>query len=105
MGENRSDSERLADHIEYLVDMVGPRHVGIGLDFAFPVDVAGIDDVISRNPDFWPRSEYSGEKHTYSAPSQLLELTGILLTRGYSERTVRDILGGNFMRLADEIWS
>lgn len=57
LGENRTDSERLADHVEYLIDLAGPRHVGIGLDYAFPVEIEGIDTVIADNPQFWPKNE------------------------------------------------
>lgn len=105
LGEDRIDSNRLADHIDYLVDLVGPRHVGIGLDYAFPVEVEGIDRIIADNPQFWPAEEYSGGITTaYSNPGQMLELAEILLKRGHAEQTVRDVMGGNFMRLAGEIW-
>jgi membrane dipeptidase len=35
---------------------------------------------------------------------QLPELTAGLLDRGYSERDVRGILGGNFLRVASQVW-
>ncbi|TIN63355.1 MAG: hypothetical protein E5Y30_32850, partial [Mesorhizobium sp.] len=82
----------------------GPNHVGIGLDYAFPVDVKGIDRIISDNPQFWPKSEYPEGATTYAAPGQMRELTDVLLRRGQSEKTVRNVLGGNFVRLAAEIW-
>ena len=104
LGENRTDSERLADHVEYLRDLAGPRHVGIGLDYAFPVEIEGIDTVIADNPQFWPKNEYPAGATTYAAPAQMRELVEVLLRRGQPERTVRDVMGGNFMRLAREIW-
>ena len=104
LGENRTDSERLADHVEYLIDLAGPRHVGIGLDYAFPVEIEGIDTVIADNPQFWPKNEYPAGATTYAAPAQMRELIEVLLRRGQPERTVRDVMGGNFMRLAREIW-
>lgn len=104
LGENRTDSERLADHVEYLVDLVGPRHVGLGLDYAFPVDAGDIDATIARNPQFWPASEYPAGETSYSRPSQVGELAEVLLRRGLPERAVRDVMGGNFLRLAREIW-
>jgi len=104
LGENRTDSERLADHVEYLIDLAGPRHVGIGLDYAFPVEIEGIDTVIADNPQFWPKNEYPAGATTYAAPAQMRELVEVLLRRGQPERTVHDVMGGNFMRLAREIW-
>lgn len=105
LGEGRTDSERLADHIEYLIDLVGPRHVGIGMDYAFPVKLDGIDNVIADNPQFWPRDEYPEGATTYAAPGQTRELIEVLLRRGQPERAVRDVMGGNFLRLAREIWN
>lgn len=104
LGENRTDSERLADHVEYLIDLAGPRHVGIGLDYAFPVEIEGIDTVIADNPQFWPKNEYPAGATTYAAPAQMRELVEVLMRRGQPERTVRDVMGGNFLRLAREIW-
>lgn len=105
IGENRTDSERLADHVEYIADLVGPRHVGIGLDYAFPVEMDGIDDIIAENPQFWPVEEYPSGKTSYSNPAQMRELAEVLLRRGMAEHAVRGVLGGNFMRLAGEIWA
>ena len=104
LGDGRTDSERLADHIDYLVDLAGPRHVGIGLDYAFPVDMGGLDTLFADNRQFWPQSEYPDGATTYSRPSQMRELVEVLLHRGHSDRIVRDVMGGNFMRLAREIW-
>ncbi|MFE0018032.1 dipeptidase [Mesorhizobium sp. NPDC059054] len=104
LGEGRTDSERLADHIEYLIDLAGPPHVGIGLDYAFPVEVEGIEDIIASNPHFWPKSEYPEGETTYSSPGQMAELVEVLLRRGQPEQTVRGVMGGNFMRLAREVW-
>ncbi|MEQ1955417.1 membrane dipeptidase [Mesorhizobium sp. CN2-181] len=104
LGDNRIDSERMADHVAYLIDVAGPRHVGIGLDYAFPVEIDGIDTLIADNPQFWPRDEYPEGKTNYVEPRQLLELAEVLLRRGQAERTVRDVMGGNFMRLAGETW-
>jgi membrane dipeptidase len=104
LGDGRIDSERVADHVEYLVDVAGPRHVGIGLDYSFPVNLDGLDTVIADNPEFWPEDEYPEGKTLYVEPSQLVELAEILLRRGQSERTVRDVIGGNFIRLAREVW-
>jgi membrane dipeptidase len=104
LGEGRTDSERLADHVEYLIDVAGPRHVGIGLDYAFPVKVDGVADAIAENPHFWPKNEYPEGATTYAAPAQIGELIEVLLRRGQAERTVRDVMGGNFMRLARELW-
>jgi len=70
--------ERVLDHIEYMVDLVGPEHVGIGSDFdGLSADApTGLEDVTCI-----PR------------------ITNGLLTRGYPEDAVKAILGGNFLRV------
>jgi membrane dipeptidase len=72
---------RIADHIDHIVKLVGIDHVGIGSDFdgvqAVPTDMKSVAD--------------------------LPNLTKELLRRGYSESDVDKILGGNMLRVMDEI--
>ncbi|HAP37013.1 MAG TPA: membrane dipeptidase [Bacteroidetes bacterium] len=67
----------LIDHIDYIAKLVGPDYVGIGSDFdgieSLPQDM---DDVTS-----------------------LPNITRELLKRGYKEKDVKKILGGNVMRV------
>lgn len=105
LGDDNASSETLANHVDYLLEVAGPGHVGIGLDFAFPVHMEGIDQILVANPQFWPKSEGYGAKPTvYAQPAQLAEMTELLLRRGHDDDTVRGVLGGNFLRLAREIW-
>lgn len=74
---NRPRVERVIDHIDYIVKLIGVDHVGIGADFdgaeSFP---QGIDSV-----------------------ADFPKITAALLKRGYSETDIHKILGGNFIRL------
>ena len=105
LGEDDIRTEALADHVEYLLDLVGPDHVGIGLDYFFEAEVdASFQDALAGNEDYWPREQYPGGAIRCAAPSQLRELTALLLARGRSEAEVRAVLGGNFLRVAGEVW-
>jgi membrane dipeptidase len=105
LGTQDVRAETMADHVEYLLDIAGPRHVGIGLDYSFPVSAAGTQARVKANPQFWPpKSGYGDVKIEYLPPTHLLELTEVLLSRGHSDEVVRGVLGGNFLRLASEIW-
>ncbi len=67
----------LIDHFDYVAKLIGVDHVGIGSDFdGIAVTPQNMNDV------------------TY-----LPEITRELLKRGYSEKDVKKILGGNFMRV------
>ena len=72
---------RLVDHIDHIVKLVGVEHVGIGSDFdgiqATLVDLASVAD--------------------------LPNLTRELLARGYSESDIDKILGGNMLRVMEEV--
>ena len=105
LGRGAPLAQRMADHIDHFVSLVGPAHVGLGLDYGFPVEVAGIDDIVNENPEFWPAEEgYLDGPITFLPPADLPEVIAILLGRGYDDGTLRGILGGNFLRVADEVW-
>jgi membrane dipeptidase len=105
LGDPNASSERFADHVDYLLHLAGPEHVGIGLDYMFPVGSEAVGEVVLANSHFWPPGRgYDVEKVTCACPSQLLEVTELLLKRGHSEQTVRGVLGENFLHLAEIIW-
>ncbi len=71
------DIGTVVDHIDYIVKLVGPDHVGLGSDF----------DGVSRLPE--------GLTDCSMTPN----ITRELVKRGYSEVDIKKILGGNFMRV------
>ncbi|WP_374598036.1 dipeptidase [Sphingosinicella sp.] len=102
LGE-RPSAELFADHVEHLIQVAGPKHVGIGLDYGFPVDV-DVSEIVAANPQFWPTSEGYHGRIDFLAPSILRPLADILLRRGHSEKDVRGVLGENFLDLAERLW-
>ena len=73
--------ERVIDHIDYIVKLVGPEYVGLGSDF----------DGTSQVP------------RELADCSRMPFITTKLIERGYSERNIQKILGGNFMRIFKEV--
>ena len=73
----KPDIELLMKHFDHIVKLIGVNHIGLGSDFD------GID----------------------SAPKQLKtvldypEFTKALIARGYSNRVIKKVLGGNFIRV------
>jgi len=107
--DGEATEEIMADHIDHYVNLVGPQHVGIGLDYAWPDEKKAdgdneLRDVISRNRDFWPERQYPNRPVKFLPPDCLPRLTEILLERQYAEDDVRGILGGNFKRVAEQVW-
>ncbi|MDA0218116.1 MAG: membrane dipeptidase [Proteobacteria bacterium] len=106
LGNNDIRTATLADHIDHYVNLVGPSHVGIGLDYAFESEGGdeGLGSVLESAPDYWPKAQYDYPSVDCAHPRQILELTEELLRRQYKEDDVVAILGGNFMRVAEAVW-
>jgi membrane dipeptidase len=72
---------KLVDHIDYVVKLVGPDYVALGSDFdgipAIPLEI----------------KDASG----------LPQITQELLNRGYKDKDIKKILGGNFLRVFGEV--
>ena len=73
----RATLSGVVDHVDHIVGLVGPDHVGLGSDFdGIPSTPVGLEDV-ARMPG----------------------ITEELVRRGYGEEDVKKILGGNHLRL------
>ena len=94
-------SEIMVQHIEYVMDLVGPEHVGIGLDYV--VDKQELIDYIEGHPDVFPPDKMN-DYLAFVEPEQLMEITNLLCKNGYSEQVIAGVLGGNFLRVAKHVW-
>lgn len=95
----------LVHHVDYLIRIAGPGHVGLGLDYAFPVENAGIDEIIAANPEYWPVQEGYGKGGVHFLPPEdLVYLVQGLIERGHTDEVIRAVLGGNFLSLAERVW-
>lgn len=106
LGDNDTSTETLLRHIDYVVELVGPQAVGLGLDYVY--SQAALLSCFHAHPAWAPRSDYDGRTRlsdiAHIPPERLPEITGRLLARGYSQDEVRGILGENWMRVAKRIW-
>ena len=105
LGPQDGTVNRLVDHIDYMVQLVGPEHVGIGLD-SVP---AQITDGAPADPRYWPASQYpaSAGPDPFAQviqPDAIPRITERLLDIGYDDNEALAIMGGNFARLAEQVW-
>jgi membrane dipeptidase len=70
--------QKIVEHIDHVVKLVGPDHVGLGSDFDGASMPLGMDDV-----------------------SKLPRLTEALLAKGYRDEDIEKILGGNLLRVME----
>ena len=71
--------EKIIEHIDHVVKLAGPDHVGLGSDFDGADMPDGMEDC-----------------------SKLPKITEALLRKGYKEEDIRKILGGNLLRVMEQ---
>jgi membrane dipeptidase len=76
----RVDWTAIIEHIDHAVRLVGPDHVGLGSDFDGADMPYGMEDA-----------------------SHLPQITSALLAKGYSPADIQKILGGNTLRLMQDV--
>jgi membrane dipeptidase len=105
VGDNDTTSSSITNHIECYLDLIGPEYVGIGLDYFHSADdVSNFTETVSINTNFWPVSEYPFRQLSCAIPTQINEIAEILLRRNHREMVVRRVIGGNFKRVAAQVW-
>ena len=92
---------KLLDHAVYIADLVGPSHIGLGLDFADEDEDDyihyGYDERIYPKPPWvWP----SG----IASFGDVANVPEALDHRGFSAPEIAGIMGGNFLRVFRERW-
>jgi membrane dipeptidase len=98
-----ASTEAMFRHVDYTVNLVGPQHVGIGLDFV--KNWESWSRGIQALPMVWPANNGEPPPLTkFVQPEQLEELTELMLKKGYGEDATRDILGRNFLRVCKQVW-
>jgi membrane dipeptidase len=79
---SQPDLATYLDEIETVITQIGPWYVGLGTDFfgleAAPVGFAGIHE--------------------------LPNVTRGLVERGHSDEVIRAVLGGNYLRVFEQVW-
>ena len=101
-------------HIDHMVQLVGPDHVTIGMDYFQLIQGVVPDAEVNRiyngmiDKGIWTLEDYGKPPYVYPAgietPKTLQNLTGGLLERGYSKEDIAKIWSGNWMRVIKEVW-
>ena len=110
----RPTLDELLRHADYMADLVGIDHVGIGIDF-FQGQAGVVDDEQAMQAyrarlasAAWKPSAYPPPPYHYPVgledPRGFPNLTRALVDRGYTREEVKKVLGGNFMRVYSQIW-
>lgn len=100
--------EHFLDHIDYVVNLVGEDHVGIGTDWPMTDILPTLKifkEKIAHTMGFkkgdGPSTEVIKGLETYGS---FINITRGLVSRNYSEEAIKKIIGGNWMRVFKEVW-
>jgi membrane dipeptidase len=93
-GRSPATLDELLDHFDHVARVAGVEHVGIGSDVA-------ADAVDPRTGRALARYAVRG----LPPARRVFDLTEGLIRRGYSDPAIELILGGNFQRVLNQIWS
>lgn len=100
--------KQAADMIDYYVQLLGVDHVGIATDDMFSTKL--IVDFATKNADMYNDGGYMIEAFNRGATGGgelariLAAITDDLWARGYSNKDLKKIYGGNKMRVFAELW-
>lgn len=102
LGENDNSTEAMVRHIDYAVQLLGDEHVGLSLDYCF--DSAELDEFVASNPTTFPPAMGYDRGLKMVEPERLPALIDALMAKGYGADSLSRILGGNFLRVARQVW-
>jgi len=101
--EGDASLSTLLDHVDYMAKLVGVEHVGLGLDFT----VSGGMESYRRyryDPETYPPPPWSFPPDIAS-PAMIPAIARGLRSRGYDDEALLGVLGGNFARVFERVWS
>jgi membrane dipeptidase len=101
LADNDISVQAMARHIDHAVELVGPQHVGIGTDYVFDTEDLSLE---LENSQIFPASYRNGRQVDFFPPEQLAPLEAELAGRGYPAADIAAIMGGNFLRVARQVW-
>jgi membrane dipeptidase len=93
--------------IDYLVQLIGIDHVGIGTDFTAGQPAEFFDWIVTGRSKQGPAMQVDFpivNPAGIRSPADFPNITRALLARGYAEPDVRKIMGENFLRLFQAVW-
>lgn len=106
--------DNLLDHIDYIRDLIGIDHISLGLDYytgqsPYQETEKAIKDYNTYiEKGIWNARNYPKPPHKYpknlETPDKMANLTYALFDRGYTEKDICKILGGNLVRVFSESW-
>lgn len=99
-------AQQMFRHIDYIAELVGDRHVGLGLDHVPGMDAPlPVDNVVPQYTQLYGEAQYPPvNRLAIAGPSVIAPLTEEMVRHGYTDAQIRGILGENFLRVFRDVW-
>lgn len=102
LGPKGSGVAAMVRHIDHAIQLIGADHVGLGLDYVF--DMQELADFVRDMHAKYPDNPDYLEPMQFVPPEQLSEIVAGLFSLGYTDAQLEQVLGGNHMRIAQQVW-
>lgn len=103
IGDEHGAMSAIFRHLDHVVQLVGPDHVGFGFDFVFETDLLDqwAREMVTEWPDF---QDPNWKGFRFQRPKDVIDLVQLMFDHGYPEDAIKKIVSGNFMRVCQEVW-
>jgi membrane dipeptidase len=102
LGRNDISSQTYARHVDHVVQLVGPAHVSVALDYVF--DINELEEYMAQMKATFPPDLGYELGARFVPPEQIEEIVATLQGWGYRDDDLKALLGGNLLRLARTVW-
>lgn len=102
LGRNDISSQAYARHVDHVVQLVGPAHVSVALDYVF--DINELEEYMAQMKATFPPDLGYELGARFVPPEQIEEIVTTLQGWGYRDDDLKALLGGNLLRLARTVW-
>lgn len=103
-------------HLDHIVALVGYEHVALGTDFPAVRDLSSVADIIRMTLNRYPAAiesyaaAFGNDVRTRylrdcASPAELPRLTEALAGNGWHAAQIEAFLGGNYLRVLEQVWS
>ncbi len=97
---NDASVDSFLKHVDHMLDLVGPDHVGLGFDAVYTPEITykRFRENASRYPG------YPSPPWEFLLPQQVPDVVEGMVRRGYDDETIEKILGRNYLRVGGHVW-
>jgi membrane dipeptidase len=99
-----ASAEIIARHADHFANLVGPEHVGIGMDSVNDIPYFLANFAKSNTSKYTVGGYLTSNNPSFAGPDIIPQVAAVLLKMGWAEQDVRGFLGENWLRVLAQVW-